>query len=337
MAKKKISIEDVAQRAGVSITTVSRVLNKFPTVKAENREKVEEAIRFFKFKPNLSAQRLASGAVNSIGLVIPRYEGLFYSFFAVEIIRGVGSVCEQLKLDLLLHITEGKESINTSNVGGLIFADIIENRKQLENILEEKVPCIAINNIVEDLAVNYIVIDNLKGARMAVEYLLELGHKKIATITGGTVTQAAIQRLEGYKLALKQKGVSLKEEYIIKGDYSRRSARSATQKILELKDRPSAIFAASDDMAQEAITVIMEKGLKVPGDISVMGFDDNPASLYGPVALTTIKQPLFLMAQQAVKELNAIILGERKSLVKIILPTELVIRESCSHAQSSLK
>ena len=332
MANKNISINDVALRAGVSITTVSRVINKLPTVKQENREKVEEAIRFFKFKPNLSAQRLARGVTNAVALVIPRYEGIFYSFFAVEIIRGVGSICEQLKLDLLLHITEGKELLNTSNVGGVIFADIIENRKQLESVLEDKVPCITLNNIVEDLPVNYIAIDNLKGAKIAVDYLLELGHKNIATITGGTTTQAALQRLEGYKLTLKQKNIPVKEEYIIKGDYSRRSARLATQKLLELKKPPTAIFAASDDMAQEAITVIMEKGLKVPKDISVIGFDDNPASLYGPVALTTIKQPLFSMAQQAVKELNAIMLAQKKTAVKIVLPTELIVRESCSHA-----
>lgn len=328
---KKISIEDVARRAGVSITTVSRVINKLPSVNRDNRAKVEEAIRYFKFRPNLSAQRLARGSANAVGLIIPHYEGVFYSFYALEIIRGVGSICEQLKLDLLLHLTQGKDLLNISNIGGVIFSDIIENRKQLESVLEEKIPCIAINNIVEDLSANYIAIDNLKGAKIATDYLLELGHKNIAIITGGTLTQAAVHRLEGYKLALKQKNIPLKEEYVLKGDYSRRSARLATQKLLELSPVPTAIFATSDDMAQEAIAVIMEKGLKVPEDISVIGFDDNPASLYGPVTLTTIKQPLFAMAQQAVKELNAIMLNQRKTLLKLILPTELVVRESCAH------
>jgi LacI family transcriptional regulator len=334
VAKKKISIDDVAHRAGVSITTVSRVINKFPTVKDENRAKVEEAIRFFKFRPNLSAQRLARGTTNAISLVIPRYEGVFYSFYAIEVIRGVGSICEQLKLDLVLHLTEGKDLLNTSNIGGIIFADIIENRKQLENVLEEGVPCIVINNLVKDLAVNYIAIDNLGAAKAAVNYLLELGHKKIAIITGGLTTQSAQQRLEGYNLALRLKKIPLREDYVLKGDYSRRSARVATQKLLELKEPPTAIFASSDDMAQEAIAVIMENGLRVPEDLSVMGFDDNPASLYGPVSLTTIKQPLFSMAAQAVKELNAIMQGKRKTAVKLNLPTELVVRESCSRAKS---
>lgn len=328
---QKIRIEDVALEAKVSITTVSRVINKVPTVSRDNKQRVEEAIKKLRFRPNVSAQRLARGFSNSIGLIIPRYEGVFQSFYAMELIRGVGSACESLKLDLLLHISDGAAALNTSNMGGVIFADIIENKKQLDAAIEEDVPCIVVNNIPDNSKENYIAIDNKKGAQAAVEYLISLGHKTIATITGGLITQAAQHRLEGYKQALKQKGIPLKEDYIIRGDYSRRSARVAMEKLLKLEEPPRAVFAASDDMALEAIEVIIEKGLKVPEDISVVGFDDNPASIYGPVALTTVKQPLFEMAQLAVKELNTVISGKKKSTVKTILPTELVIRESCTH------
>ncbi|MDP3143278.1 MAG: LacI family DNA-binding transcriptional regulator [Candidatus Omnitrophota bacterium] len=328
---QKISIEDVALEAKVSITTVSRVINKVPTVSRDNKQRVEEAIKKLRFRPNVSAQRLARGFSNSIGLIIPRYEGVFQSFYAMELIRGVGSACESLKLDLLLHISDGTSVLNTSNMGGVIFADIIENKKQLDVAMEEGVPCIVVNNIPDSSKENYIAIDNKKGAQAAVEYLISLGHKTIATITGGLITQAAQHRLEGYKQALKQKGIPLKEDYIMKGDYSRRSARVAMEKLLKLEEPPAAVFVASDDMALEAIEVIIEKGLKVPEDISVVGFDDNPASIYGPVALTTVKQPLFEMAQLAVKELNTAISGKKKSAVKTILPTELVIRESCTH------
>lgn len=328
---QKIRIEEVAREAKVSITTVSRVINKVPTVSRENKEMVEAAIKKLKFRPNVSAQRLASGFSSSIGLIIPRYEGVFQSFYAMELIRGVGSACESLKLDLLLHLSNGDVGLNTSHMGGAIFADIIENRKQVEATVEDNLPCMVVNNIVDDLAVNYIAVDNKKGAQAAMEYLISLGHKNIATITGGLITQAAQHRLEGYKQALEQKGIPVKEQYILRGDFSRRSARVAMEKILKLEEPPTAVFAASDDMALEAIEVIIEKGLKVPEDISIVGFDDNPASIYGPVALTTVKQPLFEMAQTAVKELNAIILGKKKSVVKTILPTELVIRESCTH------
>src|SRR3990167_9333141 len=162
---KKISIEDVAKRAGVSITTVSRVINNFPTVTKRNRQKVEEAVASLKFKPNVSAQRLARGLNNAVGLVMPGYPGIFHSFYAMEVIRGVGHVCEALKLDLIFHISDGYHPLNTTNVGGVIFADIIDNKKQIESVLEEGIPCIVINNKVEDLDVNYVAIDNEKGGK----------------------------------------------------------------------------------------------------------------------------------------------------------------------------
>lgn len=331
MAKKKISIEDVAQRAGVSITTVSRVINNISTVNAKNRAKVEEAIAHLKFKPNVSAQRLARGLNSAVGLVMPGYPGVFHSFYAIELIRGVGHACESLKLDLIFHITDGYNPLNTNNVGGVIFADIIDNLKQVEAALNEGVPCIVINNTVESLDVNYIAVDNVKGAKIATEYLIGLGHKRIATITGNITTQAGGQRFEGFQETLKAKDIPLKEEYIYKGDYSRRCARIAAEQFLALKTPPTAIFAASDDMALEVIEVALEKGLKVPEDLSVIGFDDNPSAIYGPVGLTTIKQPLFKMAEDAVRYLNAIVSGKRNTPAKIILIPELITRESCSN------
>ena len=136
--------------------------------------------------------------------------------------------------------------------------------------------------------------------------------------------------LEGFKKVLERKNVEIRNEYIIEGDYSRRSARVATENLLSLTQPPTAIFIASDEMALEAVTVIMEKGLKVPEDISVIGFDDNPASIYGPVALTTIRQPLFQMAEESVKYLNSIMSGKRKAAVQKVLTPQLIIRDSCS-------
>jgi len=331
VSTKKISIEDVAKRAGVSITTVSRVINNVLTVSKKNRAQVEEAIAHLNFKPNISAQRLAKGLNTAVGLVMPGYPGIFHSFYAIEIIRGVGHACETLHLDLIFHITNGYNPLNISNAGGIIFADIIENRKQIEATLAEGVPCMVINNMVDDLKVNFIAVDNVKGAEMAVEYLAGLGHTKIATVTGSLQTQSGQHRLEGYKQGLQNKNIALREEYIHEGDYSRRSARAGLEKFFALgKDRPTAIFTASDDMALEIINVAMEQGLKVPKDLSVIGFDDNPAGLYSSVSLTTIRQPLFKMAEEAVRQLNAIVGGRRHLAVKQVLVPELVLRESCS-------
>ena len=244
--KRTVSIEDVARRAKVSITTVSRVINNVATVSKKNRAKVEEAVAHLKFKPNVSAQRLARGYNNSIGLVMPGYPGIFYSYYAVELIRGVGHACETKRLDLVFHITNGSNPINTSNVGGIIFADVIENRKQVESAIAMGTPCLIINNQVDDIDVNYIAVDNNKGGRIAADYLASLGHERIATVTGNLNTQAGLQRFEGFRDHLNEKKIGLPDEYVYKGDYSRRCARVAAEFLLDLPNPPTAIFAASD-------------------------------------------------------------------------------------------
>lgn len=329
MNNKQVSIEDVALRAKVSITTVSRVINNVPTVSNKNRAKVEEAVAFYKFKPNVSAQRLARGVNNSIGLVMPGYPGIFHSFYAIELIRGVGHACESMRLDMIFHITNGFNPLKSNNVGGIIFADVIENRRQVEAAIAARTPSMVINNKVLDLDVSYIAVDNILGGELAADYLVSLKHEHIAIITGNLNTQAGADRLKGFKKVLGAKKIALPQEYIYAGDYSRRCARLAAEQFLALDVRPTAIFACSDDMALEVIAVINEHRVNVPRNISVLGFDDNPACLFSAVAVTTIRQPLFNMAEEAVRVLQLIISGKQKTRCKRVLPPELVVRESC--------
>ncbi len=326
-----VSIKDVARDAGVSIATVSRVINKAGSVKDENRIKVLNVVKKLNFQPSVLARRLATGKNNTVTLVIPRYEGMFYSFYVLELIRGIGTLCEVLKLDLLLHLTDSCGSLNLKGMGGIIFADIIGNRQQIEEVFADGTPCIVINNYIEDLDVNCIAIDNLKGAETAVNYLVSLGHRKIGHITGDLITQAAVQRLEGYKQALRTNNIPVREDYIFETDYSRGQARQVAETLIKMQaDAPTAVFIASDSMALEVMAVAREMGRNIPADLSIVGFDDNPSGLYGPVALTTIRQPLVRMAQMSVEELNLLMNQKRETKAKrIILPTELVIRESC--------
>jgi len=326
------SITDVARLAGVSITTVSRVINKVGAVKEKNRAKVVDAVKELKFQPSIFAQRLATGKSNVVALLIPRYEGVFYSFYALELIRATGTLCEAFKLDLLLHLTDShtKEPLNLRGVGGVIFSDIIGTRFQIEDALKLGIPCVVINNYVEDLPVSCVAIDNSGGARSAVDYLVSLGHERIAHISGDIATQAAAKRLEGYVAELRKKHIPVKEEYIFKTDYSRGQARQAAEKLFKIPDPPTAVFVASDSMALEVMAVARELGKNIPQDLSIVGFDDNPSGLYGPVALTTVRQPLIKMAEEGVKELNRLMKSPKGEAVKkIILPTELVVRESC--------
>ncbi len=326
---KNISIEDVARASGVSITTVSRVINKIGSVKKNNRIKVMNAVKELKFEPSIFAQRLATGKSNVVALVIPRYEGLFYSFYALELIRGVGTMCAALKLDLLLHLTDARAPLNLRGVGGVIFSDIIGNRAQLEDSLAKGIPSVVINYYVDDLDVSCIAIDNAGGAENAVNYLIQLGHKKIAHITGDISTQAAAKRLEGYKRALEKNNIKVREDYIFATDYSRGQARSAAESLIKAIDPATAVFVASDSMALEVMAVARELGKDIPGDLSIVGFDDNPSGLYGPVALTTVRQPLIKMAEESVKELNRLIVLKKNAPKKILLAAEMVIRESC--------
>jgi len=329
LPSKNISILDVARASGVSITTVSRVINKIGTVKEKNRIRVMNAVKDLKFQPSIFAQRLATGKSNVVALVIPRYEGVFYSFYALEIIRGVGTMCEALKLDLLLHLTDARTPLSLRGVGGMIFSDIIGNRVQLEESLAKGIPTVVINYYVEDLDVSCIAVDNCGGAENAVNYLIELGHRKIAHITGDVMTQAAAKRLEGYKRALEKNSIELREDYIFHTDYSRGQARSAAESLIKAADPATAVFVASDSMALEVMAVARELGKNIPGDLSIVGFDDNPSGLYGPVALTTVRQPLIRMAEESVKELNRLIALKKNAPKKILLPAELVVRESC--------
>ncbi len=325
---KKVTIEHVAREAGVSITTVSRVINKTPSVSPANRLKVEEAVRKLKFKPNTSAQRLAGGKTNTIALVIPRYSGVFHSFYAIEIIRALGTACERMHLDLLLHLGSRNAAFNFNAVDGIIFADIIGNEPQLEEALKQGIPSVVINKRLETNDVNCIYVDNKSGAYEAVSYLISSGHKSIAHITGDVTTQAAQDRLKGYKKALEDNSISLSEKYILKGDYSRNSARLACEKIIKLDKRPTGIFVSSDDMAMEVISALAEKGIKTPRDISIVGFDDDPIGLFGQIRLTTVHQPLTEMCEKGLEVLLYIISGKPVAVKHLPFKPQLVIRDS---------
>ncbi|MEW6009483.1 MAG: LacI family DNA-binding transcriptional regulator [Candidatus Omnitrophota bacterium] len=325
---KKITILDVAKAAGVSTTTVSRVINKVPSVEPANRIRVEEAIRKLKYKPNSSAQRLAGGKSNTVALVIPRYSGVFHSFYAIEIIRAVGTVCERMHLDLLLHLGGKTAILNLSSIDGVVFSDIIENESQLDEALKHELPTVVINKRIESKDVNCIYIDNEAGAFEAVNYLIGLGHKSIVHITGDLNTQAASDRLKGYRKALEVNKIPLDENYIFKADYSRNSARKQAENILKMHLRPTAIFVASDDMAMEVISYFSERRVKVPQDISIIGFDDDPVGLFGQIRLTTVRQPLTQMCEKALEILLYLMVKKPMAIKATVLKTELVIRDS---------
>ncbi len=323
-----MTIKDVARKAGVSIATVSRVLNDPAQVSPEKRYLVEEAIKTLHFKPNASARRLAGGRANTIGLIIPEYEGIFSSFYALEIIKYVGREVERLKKDLFVHIFRGRDVFDESKVDAVLFSDLIANDEQLKRIISRGVFCVVINNNAFGMPVSFVSIDNYKAAFDIVEYLLGLGHVRIAHITGDLKTQCAKDRLLGFQEALHRNNILFPEAYIQKGDFSRTSARRCFENLFKLQEPPTAIFCASDDMAEEVLQVCSERSVKVPEQVSLVGFDENPNYLYSPVSLTTVNQPLEAMIKEAIGFIEKFLETRKSTVLQKVLPAALVIRES---------
>ncbi len=284
---------------------------------------------------------LQVGRNRTFALVIPRFEDIFHSFYAGEIIKGVGFAASRIKVDILMHITDRFDHhdwmesplLDKRYIDGLIFADINNDINTLKKVLQKDIPYMVLNNTFEE-PINSISVNNKRAAYDVVEYLIRLGHKKIATVAGDLSTQAGKYRLDGYKEALTKYKIPLNEEYLTSGDFLRTPSRQAAEKLLNLKNRPTAIFAASDVMALECIDQARLQSISVPGELSVIGFDDNPISSYCAVPLTTVSQPLSEMGRLGVEHLNQIINRTVKVPVKVLLRTKFVNRKSAAPQKS---
>ena len=326
---KKVDIAQVAKAAGVSTTTVSRVINRVPTVSAENQRLVQAAVKRLRYRPNPSAQRLASGREDTIGVIFPRFADMFHSFHITELLKGIGSAVERLRFNLLLHITDARSFIDLHAVNGVLFADIDGNEDQLDMVLDQGVPAVVMVNYIQELPVSCVAVDNRTAAEHVVDYLAKLGHREIAAITGHLRTPCGIDRLDGYLKAMKARGLEVKPHFVQRGDYTGASAREPARRLLTGDHRPTAIFCASDEMAVTTIETALEMGLRVPEDVSVVGFDDSPIAAFARVPLTTVWQPLSRVGEVAVEILSKLVAGKQRRPVKTLLGTKLVERRSC--------
>ena len=277
-------------------------------------------------------------------LVIPRFEDVFHSFYALEVIRGVSLAASRLNADFLTHPVDRTDHrgwldstlLDRQYIDGIIFADIDNDLSVVKKALQLGVPCMVLNNILDE-PINYVAVNNRQAAFDAVEYLIQQGHQKIATIAGDTSTQAGLMRLEGYKDALEKNRLPIKKSYIEYGDFLRTPARRGAQKILESDDRPTAIFAASDVMALEVMDIAKSLYISVPDKLSVIGFDDNIFGAGSSVPLTTVFQPVEEMGRLGMENLFKMTKGELKLPSKVMLPTEFVVRESTASIKSQMQ
>jgi LacI family transcriptional regulator, repressor for deo operon, udp, cdd, tsx, nupC, and nupG len=326
------NIQQVAKQAGVSVATVSRVLNGQNTVSAKTKMKVEETIKKLNYEPSLLGRNLRTSESRLFLILIPTISNPFY----LEIIKGIEQVAISQNYNILLCETDSnpeKENIYFDLVrkkmaDGIISMDPAVNVETLKK-LAENYAIIQCSEYEEGTGIPYVTIDNEEASYRAVKHLIQIGHKKIALMNSDEKYLFARQRKMGYKRALEENGITLKNEYIIPTQrLGFENGQQAMKKILNLHDRPTALFAVSDLLAIGALKEINAAGLHVPNDIAVVGFDKIDFSNMTNPTLTTIAQPMKRMGSVAARMLIEKIKGEE--VESIILDHELVIRESTS-------
>lgn len=330
------TMEEVARWAGVSRSTVSRVINNNPHVRAETRERVRQVIRKSSYQPHAVARSLVTNRTQIVGMVIPEAVTTLFTdpFFSI-LLRGTTNACNahryQLMLSLFAASADQQERyqnlLGNGYLDGVIVASASLDDPLISNLLHDRVPVVSVGRHPQ---VHFVDVDNLGGARMAVEHLIRLGHRRIATITGPLGMAHGQDRLEGYRQALAAHRIPVEEDLIVEGDFTEGSGLASMQRLLPAD--PTAVFVASDTMAVGALKALRQAGREVPQEIAMVSFDDIPVASAIEPGLTTVRQPIERMGSMAVEVLLSLVESSPEAeapVHRIILPTELVVRASC--------
>jgi len=344
-ARAGMTLEGIARLAGVSRSTVSRVVNDDPKVNAATRERVWQIIKEHDFHPNTAARALARRRNQIIGVVIPQTLTTVFSdpYFSI-LIQGIAAACEERDYYLMLSLIVRKADdtfrhlVRGGHVDGLIVASATTEDHFVTRLLANHFPFVLIGRAPERTDIITIDADNVRGAGMAAQHLARMGYTRIATITGPLNMVAAIDRREGYLAGLRSVGLEAPPYYIQEGDWSEWSGQRAMKALLEASPPPQAVFVASDSMAIGALKAIRAAGLRVPDDIALVGFDDIPLASAVEPPLTTVRQPIDRLGYLAASTLIDLLqanpaTNESIGAHHIVLPTELVVRASCGQAR----
>lgn len=335
----EVTIFDVAREAGVSYATVSRVINNKEHVKPEKREAVLRAMTRLGYVANQQARRLAGGRSRVIGLLVQGLE----SAYTGEIVRGIDLELDAAQYDLMLYTTHrrrAKESayviaISRGMADGLLLILPRNPEAYLQSLQRQRFPYVLIDHQGIGEGGGAVGATNWRGGYDATRYLIEQGHQRIGFITGAMELGSAADRLAGYRAALDEFGIPQDPSLIHEGDFFRPAGFAGARALLHLPEPPTAIFASNDEMAFGAIDAARDRGLRIPDDLSVIGFDDVPqaASMYPP--LSTVRQPLEQMGRVATQMLLRLIEDPAAPAERVELPTELIVRQSCRRIQST--
>lgn len=327
------TIRDVAELAGVHPSTVSRVINNDSRISEKTKNKVLLIIKKLGYTPNAIARGLKIKRTYTLGMLIPDITNPFFA----EIARGVEDAANANGFNIILCNTDDKlkkeriylEILKGKRVDGLILGTAHIKDKSIIELEKKKFPYILLSRNIEGLDKNCVIVDDVAGGIIVTEYLIKLGHRRIAHITGPPTVRVANNRLEGYKFALEKHQIEYYEELVEEGDFRIKGGYQAMKKFLELPEPPTAIFAANDLLALGAMQAIQKKKYHIPEDFCIIGFDDIRLASFVYPPLTTIRQPMLEMGALAVKMLLKIIEEGEFNQRKIVLKPKLIIRESC--------
>jgi LacI family transcriptional regulator len=325
----RLTIRDVAERAGVSVATVSKVINRRHGVAAATYSRVMGVIEETGFQASLVAQSLRNHKTNVIGILVADLEP-----FSAELLKGAADSIRGTGFELVVYSAGGRadehagwERRYLSRLSGTLVDGAIVVTPTVVDVTYGA-PIVAVDPHTGTSDLPTIDADNLRGAELATEHLLALGHTRIAMLTGRPDLQSASLREQGFRQALTAAGIRPEERLIREGDYDRERSMPAARELLTAPDRPTALFAANDVSALAAMEVAAELGIRVPEDLSIVGFDNIPESVLATPSLTTVEQPIRDMGFEAVEMLIRLIRGEPVSETHLTLPTRLVERNT---------
>lgn len=332
-----VTIKDVANYAGVSVATVSRVVNESGPVSAETRARVLEALEALRYVPDASARSLITSQTHTFGVLLPDLHGEFFT----EIIRGIDHATTMHGYHLLVSGShsdpeEMKTMLRTmaGRVDGLLIMAPVVDTEVIADVVPSDTPVVVLNHATSAHGYDGIVIDNYNGAYAMVEHLIADGHQRIAFISGPEGNYDASERRRGYGAALRDHDIHPPADFEVIGTFRRESGRQAATELCQRSPAPTAIFAANDSMAIGALSALLEAGLEVPGDIAVAGFDDIPLARYMTPSLSTVHVPIYEMGTRATDLLHEQVTQDRGTPHKEVLATTLRLRASCGHSAS---
>jgi DNA-binding LacI/PurR family transcriptional regulator len=328
----KPTIYDVAQQAGVSIATVSKVINRNGKISVLTRERVLKIMTDMGYVPNLVASALSSKKTYMIGLLLPDISNPYFA----EMSRHIEDRAFELGYHIVICSTDNridKESdyltfLQQKGVDGILLATGLAHPQSLEMLLERKLPITLIAREVPQTPVNTVLVDDFMGGYLATEHLLQKGHRDIAIIVESMELASSRERLKGYRTALEEFGLPYREDHVTVSDFFISSGMEAAGNLLDDPLRPTAVFACNDLLAIGTIQAARARGLTVPDQLSVVGFDNTFLATVIDPALTTVGQPIRELGRQAVDLLHRQMLGEDQAKQRVVLLPELVVRSS---------